>query len=243
MICKRPSPVIVLAAVGSLVACSSQAASQDPNRLSQHEADQGWELLFDGESLEQWRGFSREALPDAWRATDGVLHFDPQSTDGGDIVTRQQFENFELVLEWRILAGGNSGIFFGVTEDARQTYHTGPEMQILDNAGHVDGRNPLTSAGSNYALHAPSSDVTRPVGEWNHAQIVVDGTHVEHWLNGVKVVEYERWTDEWRQLVAGSKFVEWPRYGLNARGHIALQDHGDPVWFRSVKIRRLPQSP
>lgn len=112
-------------------------------------------------------------------------------------------------------------------------------MQVLDNAGHQDGQSPLTSAGSNYGLHAPVADVTSPVGSWNQVRIVVDGPHVEYWLNEQRVVEYELWSDEWKALVADTKFAEWPRYGMNRRGHIALQDHSDPVWYRNIKIRSL----
>lgn len=226
-----------------LLGCASPAQTQDvQNRLTQQEIDAGWELLFDGQSLDAWRGYQRDDLPGAWSVSEGTVVFNPDQADGGDIITKDQYENFELRLEWRITPGGNSGIFYGVSEDSRYTYHTGPEMQILDNQGHRDGQNPLTSAGSNYALHAPASDVTRPVGEWNVARIVVDGTHVQHWLNGEKVVEYERWTEAWKRLVRESKFVEWPRYGLNARGHLGLQDHGNPVWFRNIMVRRLPSS-
>ena len=113
---------------------------------------------------------------------------------------------------------------------------TGCRHRRLDNAGHRDGRNPLTSAGSNYGLHAPTRDVTRPVGEWNEARMVVDGPSVEHWLNGERIVAYELWTDEWTSMVAETKFAEWPQYGLARRGHVGLQDHGDPVWFRNIKI-------
>jgi hypothetical protein len=156
---------------------------------------------------------------------------------GGDLITRQQYASFELALDWRVSPGGNSGVMFHVVEDLERTYHSGPEMQILDNGGHRDGRNPLTSSGSNYALHAPPRDVTRPVGEWNTARLVVNGNHVEHWLNGEKVVDYELGTPEWIEKVAASKFNEWPRYGKAGRGHIAIQDHDSAVAFRNVKIR------
>ena len=144
------------------------------------------------------------------------------------------------MLEWAVSAGGNSGIFFHVSEDQPRTYSTGPEFQILDDALHPDGKRPVTSAASNYALHAPSESVTRPVGEFNEARLRVEGDRVTHWLNGSKVVEYRLWTDKWKAEVAASKFAAMPRYGLNETGHIAIQDHGDEVWFRNVRIRRLP---
>lgn len=208
------------------------------NALSEEERVMGFELLFDGESLEAWRGFRREDVPAGWSARDGVLVFTP-GLDGGDLITRETFTDFDLRLEWKVSPGGNSGIMFAVVEDADRTYESGPEMQVLDDAGHADGRSPLTSAGANYGLHAPSADVVRPAGEWNEARLVRRGARVEHWLNGTKVVEYELGSDDWESRVAGSKFARWPAYGAHHEGHIALQDHGDPVRFRNLRILRL----
>lgn len=218
---------------------TSEPMTQDAaNRLTADEAAEGFQLLFDGQALEAWRGFRREDLPANWAASEGTLAFAP-GEDGGDIITRDTYTDFDLRLEWRVGPAGNSGVFFGVVENHQRTYESGPEMQILDNAGHRDGQNPLTSAGSNYGLHAPSSDMTRPVGEWNEVRIVRHGNRVEHWLNGTRVVEYELGSDAWNALVADSKFVEWPEYGIHHEGHIGLQDHGDPVSFRSIRIREL----
>jgi hypothetical protein len=157
----------------------------------------------------------------------------------GDIITNEMYEDFELRLEWKISPGGNSGIMFGVSEATRRTYEAGPEMQVLDNAGHADGQAPVTSAGSNYALHAPSVDATRPVGEWNEVRLIVIDGQVEHWMNGQQIVAYELGSDEWEHLVADSKFAEWPEYGRQAEGHLALQDHGNHVWYRNIRIRRI----
>jgi isopenicillin-N epimerase len=205
-----------------------------PNTLSEAERAAGWRLLFDGRTTDGWRGFRRDAMPDGWQVRDGTL---ARVAQAGDIITTEQFSSFELTLEWKVAAGGNSGIFFHVTENADYVWQTGPEMQILDNAGHRDGLQPETSTGSNYALHAPSRDVARPAGEWNAVRLIVRGDHVEHWLNGEKIVEYELGSDDWEARVAASKFGEMPGYGRNRRGHIALQDHGDPVEFRSIRIR------
>jgi hypothetical protein len=221
---------------------TSAERSAPPNTLTAEETAAGWKLLFDGETLDRWRGFNMKDLPAGWSVRDGVVRFDPPAEgagERGDLITKRQYESFELALDWAVTPGGNSGIFFRVSEDAKRTYETGPEFQVLDNAGHKDGEKPVTSAGSNYALHAPVEDVTRPVGEWNEARIKVDGAHVEHWLNGTKLLEYDLWTDEWKQLVAASKFAQMPRYGLNRSGHIALQDHGNEVRFRNLKIRPL----
>ncbi len=214
------------------------ATQMATNRLTPEETTEGFELLFDGESLELWRGYRMDGLPSGWAAMDGAVAFTP-GVGGGDLITRETFSDFDLRLEWRVGPAGNSGIFFGVVEDRERTYESGAEMQVLDNAGHPDGQSPLTAAGSNYGLHAPTSDTTRPVGEWNEARIVRRGNQVEHWLNGIKVVEYEIGSDEWSRLVAESKFVEWPDYGTHHEGHIGLQDHGDPVWYRNIRIRRL----
>jgi hypothetical protein len=208
------------------------------NELPPEEALQGFSLLFDGESLDAWRGFNRADVPGGWSAVDETLAFTPGG-EGGDLITREMYTDFDLRLEWKVGPSGNSGIFFGIIEGNERTYESGPEMQVLDNAGHRDGRNPLTSAGSNYGLHAPLEDVTRPVGEWNEARILREGNRVEHWLNGTKVVEYELGTDEWKAMVAETKFTEWPDYGLHHEGHIGIQDHGDPVHFRNIRIRRL----
>ena len=154
-------------------------------------------------------------------------------------ILEQSFRDFELSLEWRLSHRGNSGIFFHVTDDHAHTWESGPEMQILDNDGHGDGITVLTSAGSNYALHAPTRDVTHPLGVFNHARLRVRDGFVEHWLNGEKLVEYTLGDEDWEARVAASKFASMPGYGRGGEGRIALQDHGDPVFFRNVKIRRL----
>lgn len=206
------------------------------NTLTEQEIAEGWELLFDGESLDKWRGYRMEEIHDGWAAEDGCL---TRVGGGGDIITREQFDDFELSLEWKITPGGNSGIFFNATEDYDHVYESAPEMQVLDNGTHNDGKNTTTSAGANYALHAPAEDSTNPVGEFNHAVIRVQGDHVEHYLNGHKLLEYDLGSEAWRALVAASKFKDMPGYGNASMGHIALQDHGDKVYYRNIKIRRL----
>lgn len=206
-------------------------------RMAEEQAE-GFELLFDGESLDAWTGFQRDDVPAGWSASDGTLAFTP-GVDGGDLVTREAYGDFELRLDWRVSEGGNSGIFFRIDPDADRTFESAPEMQVLDDERHRDGQNPLTSAGANYGLHAPTADVVRPAGEWNEVRLIVRNDQVEHWLNGTKVVEYRLWTDVWKSMVAATKFAEWPAYGLSRTGLIGLQDHGDPVWYRNLRIRRL----
>jgi Domain of Unknown Function (DUF1080) len=225
--------VIVL---GTSTGGSQTVADQTPNTLTPAERSEGWRLLFDGKTLDGWRAFTATAPPAGWNAIDGAL---ARVGPGGDILTVDEFDSFELRLQWRISPGGNSGIFFHVGLDGEYVWSTGPEMQVLDNAGHADGKAPQTSAGSNYALHAPARDVTRPVGQWNDVRLLVKGPHVEHWLNDVKILEYELWSPDWEARVKASKFGIVPRYGRAKTGRIALQDHGDPVWYRSIKIRRL----
>ena len=158
---------------------------------------------------------------------------------GGDLITTEQFDDFELRFDWKVQQGGNSGVMFRVAETDGPPWHTGPEFQVLHNAGHRDGAAPITSAGSNYAVHPPARDVTRPVGEWNTARLLVRGTHVEHWMNGVKLLEYEFGSASWQRGVRASKFADIAGYGRETGGHLAIQDHGDPVSFRNLKVRRL----
>jgi hypothetical protein len=197
----------------------------------------GWRTLFDGRSLDAWRGYRSDRVPDGWQVVDGAL---TRVSPAGDLITRDRFRDFELALEWKVAEGGNSGIMYRVTEEAAQAYETGPEMQVLDDAGHQDGGARLTAAGAAYGLYAAPAGVVKPAGEWNAVRIVMHGRHVEHWLNGVKVVEYELESPDWEAKVRASKFTEWPGYGRAPRGHIALQDHGDPVAFRNIRIRELP---
>ncbi len=195
-----------------------------------------WRSLFDGRSLDGWRGYRKDAVPDGWRVVDGAI---TRVASGGDLITRDVFADFELTLEWKVAPGGNSGIMYRVTEDGAHAYETGPEMQVLDGERHADGRSPLTSAGAVYGLYPAREGAVKPAGEWNAARIVAHGSRIEHWLNGMEVARYEIGSADWEARVAGSKFREWPRYGRAGAGHIALQDHGDTVAFRNIRIREL----
>ena len=221
--------------IGVEAQCCSEAR-QAHNTLTAAERAEGWQLLFDGQTTQGWRGFRRPDMPAGWRVLDGELQ---RVDSGGDIITVEQFADFELKLEWKVEEGGNSGVMFRVSEEWDRTWKTGPEMQVLDDERHRDGRRRETSAGANYALHASSPGAVRPAETWNAARIIAQGSHVEHWLNGVKVVEYELWSPEWEELVATSKWDTLPGYGRQRRGHIALQDHGDWVAYRNIKIRPL----
>jgi hypothetical protein len=227
----------------ALAGCSSEkpsAAASLPMRADSagpSPAGGEWRTLFDGRSLEAWRGFKKDSVPAGWQVVDGEL---TRVGEAGDLITRDQFGDFELALEWKVAEGGNSGIMYRVTEEAGSTFESGPEMQVLDDARHQDGQSRLTSAGSAYGLYAAPAGVVKPAGEWNAVRIVVRGNHVEHWLNGTKVVEYELGSPDWKAKVEASKFKQWPGYGRAASGHIALQDHGDRVAYRDIKVRTLP---
>ena len=228
--------VLGLVLVVGLTACGvSPEPAPTPDAVGA-EAGSDWVSLFDGQTISEWRGYKQEGVPDGWQVVDGTI---TRVGPGVDLVSREQYSDFEFAFEWKLPPGGNSGIMFRVTEDLAQTYHSGPEFQLLDNAGHADGKNPLTSVGANYAIQAPTRDASRPVGEWNTGRLLVDGTHVEHWLNGEKVVEYELGTPEWTALVAESKFNVYPTYGRQPTGHVVLQEHGDAVAYRNLRIRVL----
>jgi hypothetical protein len=204
------------------------------------EAKPKWHVLFDGKSVSEWRGFRRETFPSkCW-----VIEEQSIKTVGGcdksdqvDIVTKEKYRNFELEFEWRVAPGANSGVIYLISEDQDQTWKTGPEMQVLDDDKHPDGKKPTTSAGSLFDLIAPTNKTLRPVGEYNKARLVIHNGHVEHWLNGSKILEYDLGSAELKALIAKSKFKSFPRFAQNSEGVIALQYHGDDVWYRKIRIR------
>lgn len=209
------------------------------NALTAEETAAGWKLLFNGTDLTGWKGYKKDAPGEAWKVEDGTIAL--TAGGAGDLMSAEEFGPFELSLEWKIAPNGNSGIIYLVNEvdGAENTYNTGPEMQVLDNDGHPDGKLRSHRAGALYDLQEPQQDAVKPVGEWNEARIVYTGSKIEHWLNGVKMAETSYGDDAWKQTVAGSKFKQWPMFGTFAKGHIALQDHGDQVWYRNIKIKPL----
>ncbi len=207
------------------------------NTLTPAERAEGWRLLFDGKTTTGWRGWKVDTLPSGWKAVDGAL---TRVRKAADIITTDKFKDFELKLEWKIAKNGNSGIFYRASEDDDAIYWSGPEMQVLDDAGHPDGQSRLTAAGSDYGLYPSPAGVVKPAGQWNQVRLVVKGQHVEHWLNGVKVVEYELGSPDWEAKVKASKFAPHPHYGRNREGYIGLQEHDFWVAYRNIKIRTLP---
>jgi Domain of Unknown Function (DUF1080) len=230
--------VSILATALALTLRATPARAQGAlNALTPAERAAGWRLLFDGRTTAGWRGYRMDKLPRGWQVVGGAL---TRVAQAGDIITKDKFANFELTLEWKISAGGNSGIFYRASEDDDAIYWNAPEMQVLDDARHPDGQSRLTAAGAAYDVHPAPPDVVKPAGEWNAVRLVVNGAHVEQWLNAVKMVEYEFGSPDWEARVKKSKFESHPHYGRNPTGYIGLQDHGDWVAFRNIKIRVLP---
>ena len=201
-------------------------------------AADGWRALFDGKSLDAWRGWGSRGIPPGWHIVGERL---AKEGEVDDLVTREQFGNFELELDWKIGKGGNSGIFYRGTREYDHIYWSAPEYQLLDDVFARDGRSRLTSAAAAYGIYPSPAGALKPFGEWNSSRIVVNGAHVEHWLNGVKVVEYELWSADWKARVAASKFSKYPRYGLATRGFIGIQgDHDGALAVRNIRIHELP---
>jgi Domain of Unknown Function (DUF1080) len=232
---------LAMAAAAPTRALAQQAASGSGaarlNTLTPEERAAGWRLLFDGHSTVGWRGWQMDSMPSGWGVREGAL---TRVRPAADIITTDKFKNFELSLEWNVAKNGNSGIFYRASEDDDAIYWTAPEMQVLDDAGHPDGQSRLTAAGADYGLYPSPAGVVKPAGQWNAVRLVVNGNHVEHWLNGVKVVEYELLSPDWEAKVKASKFADHPKYGRNAEGYIGLQEHEFRVAFRNIKIRVLP---
>jgi hypothetical protein len=248
--------VLLILAVLAVVGMAAQAPAPAPqpkqqcadaNVLTPAERADGWQLLFDGKSTTGWHGYNKQSTQ-SWIIDDCALK--TVGTEGNygsdkraDLVTDREYTDFELTLDWKATKGGNSGVMYAVVEDPKYDapWKTGPEYQFIDDVGFPEKLEPWQKAGANYAMHLPddSKKVLKPVGEWNTTRIVVRGGHVEHWLNGRKILEFERWTPEWNALRDSGKWKEAPDYGKAKTGRIALQDHGSVFWFRNVKIRPI----
>ncbi len=234
--------ILLLAGVVAWSCGQKEGSSSAVNTLSEQEKNEGWRLLFDGTSMEHFRGFRQSDAPAQWKVEDGTITLTAKG--GGDIITREQYRDFDFSIDWKISEGGNSGIFYHVSEDSTydNTYNSGPEMQILDDERHPDaqrGENGNRQAGSLYDLLPLTTPAVKPAGEWNTARLVVKDNKVEHWLNEKKVVEYELGSPAWNAMVESSKFATMEGFGAEGQGYIGLQDHGDRVWFRNIKIRPL----
>lgn len=213
--------------------------SDEPNNLTVAEIAEGWISLFDGKSTQGWRGYRQEAFPsEGWEIVEGSIRKIADG-GGGDIITLASFKDFDFSFEWKVAPGANSGVMYRVSEEEDRSYYTGPEYQVLDDDRHNDGKSPLTSAASIYALFPAENKRLKPVGEFNTGRIVLQGNRLEHWLNGDLVAAKEIGSEEWNAKIADSKFEKWKKFGTMPEGHIVLQDHGDDVWFRNLKIKPL----
>lgn len=230
-------------AASVLLSCSTSKTSTMQSS-DNNNAEAGWVSLFDGKTLQGWHTYNGTGVGGAWKAEDGVLHLDANAKkagqQGGDIVTNEEFENFHLKLDWKISPGGNSGVIFYSKEDPQYSamWHTGPEMQILDNSAHSDAKIVKHRTGDLYDL-ITSKEAAKPVGEWNTAEIVSNNGKLEFYLNGQQTLSTTMWDDNWKTMIANSKFKGMPAFGTLKKGKIGLQDHGDAVWFRNIVIKRL----
>ncbi len=212
------------------------------NFLTETEMKEGWKLLFDGQTLTGWKIF-RKLPNNSWEASEGSVHCKPfidgAVNERSDLITEDQYENFELSFQWKISHQGNSGVMFRVSEEYEQTYASGPEYQVIDDVGYPGDLPAENKAGGNFGMHAPENAGPHPVGDWNDARLVVNGNLVEHWLNGTKILEYDIASEDWITRRNSSKWKDFPGYASFRKGYIALQDHGNEVWYRNIKIRIL----
>ena len=221
--------------VGNTTTTSSTPSGATSVTAEQRAA--GWRPLFDGTSTSAWRGYKSQTFPAGWRILDGVL---TKTGEVADIITRDQFGNFQLALDWKLSAKGNAGIFYRGTEEYDHIYWSAPEYQLLDDAAHEDAKNRLTAAGANYSITPAPAGIVKPAGEWNSTLITVNGNTVQHWLNGQKLLEYELNSPDWVAKVKASKFNDYPNYGRATRGHIGIQgDHEGTLSLRNIRIREL----
>ncbi len=222
--------------LASTMACTRAVRTRTAGVSAEMQAE-GWRALFDGRDLTGFRGYRNEDIS-GWFVDDGELR---KTGRTGDLITRDQFGDFELTWDWKLAPGGNSGVFYRGTEEYDHIYWSGPEYQLLDDARHPDGQSRLTAAGAAYAVYPSPEGHVNPAGEWNHSRLVVRGNHVEHWMNGAKLLEYELGSPDWQARVAASKFADYPNYGKARRGHIGFQgDHEGALALRNIRIRELP---
>jgi hypothetical protein len=245
--------ILVFTLAIALIACSDNSTEKKEETkiepvtnslLTPEEQNDGWQLLFDGTAITGWHNYGGGAVGNAWKVEDGTLKFagaEKKDTTGQDIITDEEYENFHLKLDWKVDTAGNSGILFYVHEDNDhpKPYWTGPEMQILDNERHDDSKYPKHRAGDLYDLISCSKETVKPALEWNQVEIKSLNGKLDFFLNGENVVSTTMWDDNWNKMIAASKFKQWPGFGTFKKGSICLQDHGNNVWFRNIKIKKL----
>jgi len=239
--------LLVLAAM-IVSACHSSKSNNEIATDSSAFKDTAWAPIFDGKTTKGWHTYGKTEAGKAWKAENGVLHLDAsakgdwQTKNGGDLVSDAEYENFELSVEWKISKAGNSGIIFYVNDNPEKykySWHTGIETQVADNKENEDGQIQKHRAGDLYDLISISKEVVKPAGEWNKTIVLVNNGILNIFVNDEQVITTKLWNDNWKKLVAQSKFKEWPDFGTFKKGHIVLQDHGADVWFKDIKIKRL----
>lgn len=223
------------------LSCANQKAKTENKSDTTHDT---WVSLFDGKTLSGWHGFNKTTEIKNWTIEDGALVClgAAEGDTGGDIVTDREFENFELEWDWKITKGGNSGVMYHVIESSKYKapYETGPEYQVIDDIGFPGKLEEWQKAGADYAMNiANDKKNLKPVGEWNNSKILFDKGHVEHWLNGEKIVEFQAWSESWKKEKSEGKWKDYPDYGVAKKGRIALQDHGNKVYFKNIRIREI----
>ncbi|MAT71249.1 MAG: hypothetical protein CMJ58_17195 [Planctomycetaceae bacterium] len=238
--CNMALLVLAALASASLTGAMAQDILIDEPAAEQSEPatdkEVGFTQLSGDDAKSKWRGYNSEEWPEGWKLADGMLH---RIGGGGDLMTKQQYGSFDMRLQWKIEPGGNSGVLYHVLTGDPAPYLTGLEYQVLDNERHADGRSPLTSAAALYALYPPDPNPVKPAGQWNTGRIVVQGKHVQHFLNGKKVVDCVIGSEDWNKRLAKSKFANWEKFAKADKGYITLQDHGNHVWFKNVRIKPL----
>ena len=246
---------IFLGIMALVIICSAKSSTRDPlalyaeldkaapvNTLTAKEKEKGWQLLFDGKKTDGWHGYNLKVFPDSWTIEDGAF---TMVTTGGkesqDIVTNKVYHSFALSVDYKLTKGANSGVIFQIAEDPKYKfpYETGPEFQIIDHENWPDKLEDWQINGANYAMYPPMAKPYKPLGEWNHLFLVVDGNFVTQMLNDVVVVKYEKNSPEWKKLRNSGKWIDYPDWGKYDEGHISLQNHGTKVWFRNIKLKEL----
>ena len=245
--------LVLIAIIFALNSCGINKNPGNMNKTSAGTAnnsatEEGWTSLFNGKDLDNWHAYGKNLAGTAWRIDDGAIHLDSinkvngKIQNGGNLISNEEYDNFHLKLDWKIAPKGNSGIIFYIHEDTTlydEPWKTGPEMQVLDNNGHPDAKIIKQRAGDLYDLILSSKETVKPVGEWNRVEIISNKGKLNFYLNGTNVVSTTLWDESWKSLIAGSKFAAMPGFGTYKSGRIALQDHGDNVWFKNIMIKRL----
>jgi hypothetical protein len=234
----RFMPVFAALCVCMLIAAFKPFQVKRDNTLTPAEKKEGWVLLFDGKTTNGWRSYGKKTQ-DSWEVLFGQLHCKTKAKNRADLMTVSQYDNFELQFDWKVEKGANSGVVWRVIETSGASYETGPEYQLIDDEGYPEKLEEWQKSGSDYGMHPPMVLASKPAGEYNHTKLIVNGAHVQHWLNARKVADFELWSPAWQELKSKSKWKDLANYGMAKKGFIALQDHGGGIYFKNIKLRKL----